>query len=611
MESVYEINDEVKREVLSRVDLVALIGAVTTLKKLGSSWKGLCPFHSEKTPSFHVHPAKGFYYCFGCGAKGDAITFVRETERLEFVEAIAYLARQTGVSLPVRRATSRAARARTAASDDALSAAARFFRENLSKHGKACSFLASRGVALEESGALGFGAAPDGWDALHRALCAEFPEEALMAAGLLQKSPETGRVYDRFRNRLTIEIRDPRGEVVGFGARALDDADQPKYLNSPESSRFSKGKLLFGLDRAREAVRRAGSVFLVEGYFDQIAFSRAGLSNCVASMGTALTPAQADMLARQAPAVTVAYDGDAAGQAAFLKAAALLVERGVDVSHLGWEAGEDPDSCLAKSGPDGFRTAVARSAVPLLAALLRRVPPSGSSPTARAERIQEAAEILRQAPDRVLRHELLASLANGTDIPLGSLMQPGKKSLSKSVSAKGDDGEARLPESEKKVLAVLLSEWPRSVPLVERIPTDLFSHPKAREILLLLQGKRNESRALDFSELASHLEGSAGQAVLRLLFEEPQLQGTPRNEPGETGWAGLHKSLLRLKILRLEERSSALQPEIASVERTGDTERREELELEKKELATRVRELKSKLKQEIRQQERQRPEEVD
>ena len=385
----YDINDDVKRDVLHATDIVQLIGASTSLKKMGKSWKGLCPFHGEKSPSFYVHPDKGFYYCFGCGAKGDAITFVRETERLDFPEAVAYLARQAGIALPVRKGGTRADRGRDTRASEALAAAAAFFRGNLEKHPAARELLSRRGLSPEEGAGFGFGAALESWDALKNGLGTRYTEEALVDAGLVQKNPESGRVYDRFRNRLTVEIRDARGEILGFGARAFGD-EQPKYLNSPETPRFSKGKLLYGLDRAREAIRREDAVLLVEGYFDRIACERAGLAWAVASMGTALTPSQADLLARHAGTVVVAYDGDAPGVAAAFKAFPLLLSRGAAVKHLALPDGHDPDSFLAAHGAEALRNEVA-AARPLLDALLSGVPEAGSDPLARAGKLREAA----------------------------------------------------------------------------------------------------------------------------------------------------------------------------------------------------------------------------
>ncbi|HEX2758696.1 MAG TPA: DNA primase, partial [Thermoanaerobaculia bacterium] len=387
-EPVYDITDDVKRDVLAATDLVQLIGTTTSLKKAGRSWKGLCPFHGEKTPSFHVHPDRGFYYCFGCGAKGDAITFVRETERLEFPEAVAYLARLAGITLPMRRSGTRVDRGKETRAAEALALAAAFFRANLDRHGAARALLEKRGLSLEDARAYGLGAALDAWDALKTSLAPRVQEDTALDAGLLQKNPETGRVYDRFRNRLTIEIRDGRGEILGFGARAFGD-DQPKYLNSPETARFSKGKLLYGLDRAKEAIRREDAVLLVEGYFDRIACERAGAANAVASMGTALTPAQADLLARQAATVIVAYDGDAPGLAAAYKAFPLLLSRGVNVRHLALPEGHDPDSYLSARGAEALKAAIAECPS-LLETLLERIPAAGASdPTERAAKLRE------------------------------------------------------------------------------------------------------------------------------------------------------------------------------------------------------------------------------
>lgn len=595
METSYEITDDAKRDVLAATDLVALVGAVTTLKKVGASWKGLCPFHSEKTPSFHVHPAKGFYFCFGCGAKGDAITFVRETERLEFPEAVAYLARQAGVTLPTRRTGSRADRSKDTRASEALKAAARFFRSQLERHTAARRLVERRGLTLEDASEHGLGAAPDAWDALRNALSGAFSEEVLLEAGLLQRNVETGRVYDRFRNRLTIEIRDPRGEVLGFGARALGD-EPPKYLNSPETPRFSKGKLLYGLDRAREAIRKSDRVLLVEGYFDRIACERAGLGNAVASMGTALTPAQADLLARQAACVVVAYDGDPPGLAAALKAFPLLLERGVEVKQLVLPGGHDPDSYLAAEGAPALAAAAA-AAVPLLSALVARVPAPGRDPELRAERLNEAVAILKSAPDRILRHELLAGLSQATDVPLSALgIGPGKKRGSEPVTALDPPDGPAFPEAEERVLTVLLAEWPESGALVERIPVELFSHEAARTMLSLLKERQEKGLTLDFSELASHLEGAAGRAALRLLFPESDGRPSLGPKPAGEGLGGLHKSLIQLKIRNLEERGAGLQPQIRVAGEAGDGARLDELTREKERLSSEIRRLKQELR---------------
>jgi DNA primase len=601
-EPVYDITDDVKRDILAQTDLVQLIGATTSLKKAGRSWKGLCPFHGEKTPSFHVHPDRGFYYCFGCGAKGDAITFVRETERLEFPEAVAYLARLAGITLPMRRSGTRVDRGKETRAAEALALAAAFFRANLDRHEAARALLEKRGLSLEDSRTYGLGAALDAWDALKTSLASRVQEDTALDAGLLQKNPETGRVYDRFRNRLTIEIRDGRGEILGFGARAFGD-DQPKYLNSPETARFSKGKLLYGLDRAREAIRREDEVLLVEGYFDRIACDRAGTANTVASMGTALTPAQADLLARQARAVIVAYDGDAPGLAAAYKAFPLLLSRGVNVRHLALPEGHDPDSYLSARGADALRAAIA-TCPSLLETLLERIPAAGASdPTERAAKLREAVDILSTAPDPVLRHELHAGLSRGAGVPLSVLAPPGKKTVPAAVkpipAAAGGRSSLDLPEGEARVLSALLTEWPESAALAGRLPTEIFSHPVAKEVLIALKAIQGEPATLDFSEFTSHLGADAGPLAAELLLQPGNSRAEIPGESGDkSGLSRIHIPLLQLKIRFLEDSAKGLQPEIQNAAAAGDVEGREAAYRRKQALVEEIRRLKAELKAE-------------
>lgn len=601
-EPVYDITDDVKRDVLQATDLVQLIGAMTSLKKAGRSWKGLCPFHTEKSPSFHVHPDKGFYYCFGCGAKGDAITFVRETERLEFPDAVAYLARLAGVTLPMRRSGTRVDRGKETRAAEALSLAAAFFRANLETHPAARALLQKRGLTLEEGRAYGFGAALDAWDALRTSLAPRVMEDTLVDAGLLQKNPESGRVYDRFRNRLTIEIRDARGEILGFGARAFGD-DQPKYLNSPETARFSKGKLLYGLDRAKEAIRRDDVVLLVEGYFDRIACERAGAANAVASMGTALTPQQVDLLSRQAATVIVAYDGDAPGVAAAYKAFPLLLARGAHVRHLALPDGHDPDSFFAAHGAEALRAAIA-GASPILEALLSRIPTaSADDPTERAGRLREAVDILTASPDPVLRHELLSGLSRGAGVPLAVLARgdEGKKPGGQAVRKAPVAAQHELPGQEAKVLMAFLGDLVnaksgagRLAPLVEVIDIDLFTHLIAKEILVGLKECMSQPGTLDFSTLSTHLGTDAGLVAAQLLSKEDSLRAEGTVKEGSEGLSRIQIPLMQLKIRLLEETAENLQPEILNAASTGDlpaTRRKQDLVEE-------IRRLKAELKAE-------------
>jgi DNA primase len=328
-------------------DIVEIVGASVELKRASSRWRGLCPFHGEKTPSFYVSPDYQSYHCFGCGVGGDVFSFVMAQENLTFPEALRYLAERAGIQMPDQRGPSVD---RLESIRQALRVARTFYVHQLAgaAGAGARSYLERRGIGRELWNQYGLGVAPDGWDALLRHARNYVSERTLVEAGLaVEKNP--GRLYDRFRNRLMIPIESAGGMPVGFGGRILAD-EEPKYMNSPETPVYRKGSVLFGLPQAREGIRAAGRVIVVEGYFDVLALAEGGIVSVVGTCGTALTPDQARQLGRLGVEVVLLFDGDGAGIQAAIRALPVMVGAVASVRVATPPTGQDPDDWIRNAG---------------------------------------------------------------------------------------------------------------------------------------------------------------------------------------------------------------------------------------------------------------------
>jgi DNA primase len=352
------IPDEKIEEIRFATDIVELIGGFVALKKAGKSWKGLCPFHTEKTPSFHVDAERGVYHCFGCSRGGDAIDFLMEREGHSFIEAVRFLAERAGIALPRPTADGTGAPDVRETVMRVNQAAHEWFRRVLRDTGRgaaARAYLASRAIGPEAIETFGIGCAPTGWDGLLTHLVrAGHDPELLERAGLVARRERGGGFYDRFRDRVIFPIFGATGQPIAFGGRILGEGE-PKYLNSPETPVFRKGRGLFGLHTNRAAVRDAGWAVLVEGYTDLIALFDVGVRNAVAPLGTALTEEQARLLAHHVRSVVLLYDGDDAGQAAALRALPALLAAGLSVRVARLPAGVDPDDFARRSGAAAVR----------------------------------------------------------------------------------------------------------------------------------------------------------------------------------------------------------------------------------------------------------------
>jgi DNA primase len=490
-------------EIRAGVDVVDLVGRFVNLRKAGQNYKGLCPFHAEKTPSFMVNPRKGIFHCFGCGVGGDVFGFLMRQDRLSFPEAVRVLARQAGVALPDEsRAAGESGREELFR---AMEAAAAFYRERLWAAGgeRAREYLVTRGIAPEMARRFGLGWAPEGWETLRAALGA-FTEDTLVAAGLLVARDNRPGTYDRFRGRLLFAIRDLQGRVVAFGGRGFGD-EQPKYLNSPETPLYTKGHLLYAADLARETIRERNRALIVEGYVDCLMAHQHGFTETVAALGTAFTGAQLGVLRRYCDEVITFFDADAAGQKAAERAEELLDRSG---DGLAWgvnrsgafnstgalrvkvallPAGHDPDTFLRAEGAAAFTERIARARSLLAYALDRTIGEPGAAARTRVNAFERAALMLAKVADA----EEAAALSREAALKLGVdatqlwiEAQRLQASLRRPAAVTGTATTTPVPPAfERDLVTVLLTsrEARRALlPLLE--PADV-SHPGLREIV--------------------------------------------------------------------------------------------------------------------------------
>ena len=529
-------------DIRAGVDIVEFIGRFVNLRKAGVNWKGLCPFHGEKTPSFMVNPKKAIFHCFGCGVGGDVFGFVMRQDRLSFPEAVRALAKTAGVTLPEERATGAAESGREELLR-AMDLAARFYADTLWKPAgaRAQKYLAERGVDPEVARRFGLGYAPDGWETLLGVMKSEqVSEDTLVAAGLAVARDNRAGVYDRFRGRLLFAIRDLQGRVVAFGGRAFGD-EQPKYLNSPETPLYTKGNLLYAADVARETIRTRNRALIVEGYVDCLMAHQHGFTETVAALGTAFTPAQLALLRRYCDEVVTFFDADAAGQKAAERAQELLepnaggfawavnrsgaFENGttlrVKVALL--PAGHDPDTFLRTEGAEAFAARIAAARSLLSYALARTIGDADTAtPRARTNAFARVALMLSKVSDAeeaaALSREAAARLGvDATQLWIeaqrlaASLRRPATP-----VGVASSAGPSASAEDRKLITLLLLSGPARTtlLPLLE--PGDV-AHPALREIVEALKAAPEVAATALLSTVASD---AARHMISALIVED-------------------------------------------------------------------------------------------
>ncbi len=535
------------QELLARADVVEIVGRYVQLKKGGANFMGLCPFHAEKSPSFTVSPTKQFYHCFGCGKHGDSINFLMEHTGMSFIEAVKELAQHYGLQVPEDEASpqdrARAAeqRQKQATLSDVLEKAGESYRKHLKSSPRAVDYLKRRGLSGEIAKQFGLGYAPEGW----RSLASVFPQyddPLLVESGLVITNAEENnsgeeKRYDRFRDRIMFPIRNVKGECIGFGGRVLGD-EKPKYLNSPETPVFSKGRELYGLFEARNAIRDLGYALVTEGYMDVVALAQLGFPNAVATLGTACTTEHVQKLFRFTDIVVFSFDGDAAGRRAARKALDGALPYATDVRSVKFlflPAEHDPDSYIREFGREAFARCVSE-AVPLSRFLIEaaREGCDLSSAEGRAHLASNAKPLWSQLPDGALKRQLLTEIAELVQLggqELNELWNPPARSSERPPAVRSEnhstwrnDGEGYNPKFSKK--------W---APRPPRVRAQLVNRADHAARLLLAHSGIWDSLSSEDHHLLCELPEPHGPL---LTWLESQL-----HEHGPQPWAALREGL--------------------------------------------------------------------
>ncbi|RJQ55466.1 MAG: DNA primase [Nitrospiraceae bacterium] len=501
-------SDRVLEEIKNRIDIVDLISEYVHLKHAGQNWKGLCPFHSEKTPSFTVSPSKQIYHCFGCNSGGDIFSFLLKYENVTFPEAVSMLAKKAGVTLKAAQKDTVWTGEKEVLLNmhrDAVSC----FQQHLAKNAKADEYLTKRGITPEARKLFSLGYAPRAWDSLLTYLTRKgYKAEMIKKAGLVIQG--TKGVYDTFRDRIMFPIYDLKGDVIAFGGRSID-GDEPKYLNSPETIIFNKRRVLYGLNQAREPIKKEGRAIFMEGYLDVITAHLHGFTNSVAPLGTAFTQEHGKLIKRFVEDVILAFDNDEAGRKAAGNAASILLEAGLNVKILSCPENEDPDSLLRKKGKEAFQELLQE---PLTIIDFYMLQKQDKRLTAR-----QAIETISRIPDRILQGYYVKLLSERLRVNEFFIIEELKK-LKK--TGKGENDKTPLkpsartkPLNEVYIIKLLLQLPERADEISGFISAEDFRDPATRAVF----GKIKEG-VRDFNELLSQCEGEEKDFLTEVSMRE-------------------------------------------------------------------------------------------
>jgi DNA primase len=608
----FRIPDDKVQEVRERADIVQVVGERVALKKAGVRYVGLCPFHQEKTPSFSVHPGLGIFKCFGCGEGGDVISFVMKFEDRPFAEVVRDLAQRYGVSLPVLEMSPRDAALARDAKDEREhlyhinELAMGFYHELLLKDPaarEARDYLARRGVSEESVRRFRLGFAPAAWDVAVGFFRRNKLDLDLGAKLGLVQEKERGGHYDRFRNRILFPIVGVVGEVLGFGGRQLAEGDGPKYLNSPESPIFHKGRSLYGLNIAAKAVRATGSLLVVEGYLDLIALCQAGVESVVATLGTALTEDHVALLRRYSREILVLFDGDEAGVRAAQKSAELLLRGGLSAQVVELPAGDDPDSFVNREGREAFDRRVS-AAKPILEFVLESLAArSAGTPAAKARCVEALRPLMEAVTHPVERALYVAKVSDRLGVPEQAIREvfraPSREAVATRAPARGPQeprgSTATAPEVR---LGALLLAHPELAAAAIREP-EVFPREAIATLARRIAALYERDERIDAPSVLAEIEDSRLRAELvETAFAEAQLEETappPAEDapgPARAARTGERKLGDLLRVLRdraLRAQAAALQTRLADAAARGDATLVTQLAAERMEIERKIR----------------------
>ena len=520
------IPDSFIQDLLARVDIVELVDGYVPLKKAGANYAACCPFHNEKSPSFTVSPTKQFYHCFGCGAHGTAISFVMEFQGMGFVDAVKELASKAGMQVPESegRSFNDEKPGQTRALIEIMARAAQYYKDQLKKSPLAIEYCKKRGLTGEIAARFGMGYAPDGWQNLQE-IFPDYNADELKIAGLVIEN-DAGRRYDRFRDRLMIPIINPKGDIIAFGGRIIDQGE-PKYLNSPETPLFEKGRELFGLPQARQALRETDTAIVTEGYMDVIALAQNGVGNAVATLGTATTATHVTKLLRQVDRIVFCFDGDNAGRKAAWRALENSLEALADNKRLAFiflPQDHDPDSYIREFGKEQFDRQVTQ-AMPLSDFLLRELAQRCdlTSSEGKAQLIYEAKPLLLKLPTPLLRLQLVKRLAEASGFAQSEVERLcDLKSYATAAPAKA---KRTAPSLTRNLLRIVLHK-PQ---LAATLPIDLLPDTPERAALVRLHDLvRANNETSSYAGLREQLRGLPEESQIENAASE--LLGQPFDE---------------------------------------------------------------------------------